>query len=146
MLVKIIEKSNEKDYEISDLIEHLKNNVNIDRCGAIFSFEGFVRANEENKTVERMELTTPNIEKTENELKELVTNALKKYKIEEIAVVHYVGNFYIGDPLFLVAVMGHHRGDTLKALSEVIEKTKFELEFKKEEISNQGTKTILAGG
>ena len=48
--------------------------------------------------------------------------------------------------LFLVAVLGNHRGESLKALTEVIEKVKFDVEFKKEEISKQGTKTILAGG
>ena len=48
--------------------------------------------------------------------------------------------------LFLVAVLGSHRNETLEALTEVIEKVKFEVEFKKEEISNEGTKTILAGG
>ena len=35
------------------------------------------------------------------------------------------------------------REDNLK---EVIEKVKYDVEFKKEEISKQGTKTILAGG
>ena len=36
--------------------------------------------------------------------------------------------------------------ETLDALKEVIENVKYDVEFKKEEISNQGSKTILAGG
>ena len=32
------------------------------------------------------------------------------------------------------------------ALKEVIESVKFDVEFKKEEISEEGTKIILAGG
>ena len=48
--------------------------------------------------------------------------------------------------LFLVAVLGGHRGESLDALREVIEKVKYDVEFKKEEISDNGTKTILAGG
>ena len=48
--------------------------------------------------------------------------------------------------LFLVAVLGAHRAETLDALKEVIETVKYEVEFKKEEISEEGTKTILAGG
>ena len=33
-----------------------------------------------------------------------------------------------------------------EVLKEVIETVKYEVEFKKEEISEEGTKTILAGG
>ena len=77
---------------------------------------------------------------------EAIENAKIKYNVAEISVVHYLGEFYTGDSLFLVAVLGNHRGETLDALKEVIEKVKYDVEFKKEEISKQGTKTILAGG
>ena len=36
--------------------------------------------------------------------------------------------------------------DSVEKLQEVIEKVKYDVEFKKEEISDNGTKTILAGG
>ena len=69
-----------------------------------------------------------------------------KYNVHEISVIHYIGEFYTGDLLFLVAVLGAHRGETLDALKEVIETVKYDVEFKKEEISEEGTRTILAGG
>ena len=69
-----------------------------------------------------------------------------KYNVFEISVIHYIGEFYTGDMLFLVAVLGDHRKDALEALKEVIETVKYDVEFKKEEISEEGTKTILAGG
>lgn len=146
MFVKIIKKEDVEEYDINDLVEKLKNNVNIDKCGAIFTFEGFVRGSEENKLVDKMKLTTPDVEKTEKELIDLAEEVIGKYSIEDVSVVHYVGEFYTGDPLFLVAVMGHHRQDTLKALTELIERTKFDLDFKKEELSNQGNKIIMSGG
>ncbi|WP_404806484.1 molybdenum cofactor biosynthesis protein MoaE, partial [Methanobrevibacter smithii] len=69
-----------------------------------------------------------------------------KFNVFEISVIHYIGEFYTGDSLFLVAVLGGHRGESLDALKEVIEKVKYDVEFKKEEISDNGSKTILAGG
>ena len=145
MVVKVIEGKEDK-VTMPDLLADLKKNSKVDYCGAIFSFEGIVRGKEENMDLEKLILTTPDKEKTKKEIEEIVENAKIKFNVTEISVVHYIGEFYTGDSLFLVAVLGNHRGESLDALKEVIEKVKFEVEFKKEEISKQGTKTILAGG
>ena len=145
MVVKVIEGKEDK-VTMPDLLADLKKNSKVDYCGAIFSFEGIVRGKEENMDLEKLILTTPDKEKTKKEIEEIVENAKIKFNVTEISVVHYIGEFYTGDSLFLVAVLGNHRGESLEALQEVIEKVKFEVEFKKEEISKQGTKTILAGG
>jgi molybdopterin synthase catalytic subunit len=131
---------------MADLIVDLKKSDNIDYSGAIFTFEGIVRGKEEDMHLEKLILTTPNIEKTQKEIEKIVDNAKIKYNVHEISVVHYIGEFYTGDILFLVAVLGSHRNETLDALKEVIESVKFDVEFKKEEISKERTKTILAGG
>ena len=96
--------------------------------------------------LKKLILTTPDKNKTKSEIEKIVDNAKIKYNVHEISVVHYIGEFYTGDMLFLVAVLGAHRSETLDALKEVIETVKYEVEFKKEEISEEGTKTILAGG
>jgi len=145
MVVKIVEKDDEY-YQIADLVGKIKKSRKVDEAGAIFTFEGFVRGKEEDLTVKQLILTTPDKEKTEKELLEIVDEVKEKYGVYEIAVVHYIGEFYTGDTLFLVAVLGPHRNETLDALKETIERTKYDLDFKKEEISNEGTKIILAGG
>lgn len=145
MVVQII-KANEDKIIMADLIVDLKKSDNIDYSGAIFTFEGIVRGKEEDMHLEKLILTTPNIEKTQKEIEKIVDNAKIKYNVHEISVVHYIGEFYTGDILFLVAVLGSHRNETLDALKEVIESVKFDVEFKKEEISKERTKTILAGG
>ena len=145
MVVKVIEGKEDK-VTMPDLLADLKKNSKVDYCGAIFSFEGIVRGKEENMDLEKLILTTPDKEKTLKEIEAIVENAKIKYNVAEISVVHYLGEFYTGDSLFLVAVLGGHRGESLDALKEVIENVKFDVEFKKEEISKQGTKTILAGG
>ena len=145
MVVRVIEAKEDK-VTTADLIEELKKNTKIDYSGAIFTFEGFVRGKEENMNLEKLILTTPDKAKTQKEIEKIVENAKIKYNVFEISVIHYIGEFYTGDMLFLVAVLGNHRGETLDALKEVIESVKFDVEFKKEEISKEGTKTILAGG
>ncbi|MBX7076394.1 MAG: molybdenum cofactor biosynthesis protein MoaE [Methanobacteriaceae archaeon] len=145
MIIELIQKDDDY-YEIKDLVNDLKKNPKVDDSGAIFTFEGFVRGNEENKIVEKLIQTTPDKEKAKKEMEEIAESAKIKYGVYQINLVHFVGEFYTGDPLFLVAVLGPHRTETLDALKEVIERVKFDIDFKKEEISNEGTKIILAGG
>ena len=145
MVVRIIE-AKEDVVTTADLVADLKKNTKVDYSGAIFTFEGIVRGKEENMNLKKLILTTPDKEETEKEIEKIVENTKIKYGVHEISVVHYVGEFYTGDSLFLVAVLGAHRNETLEALKEVIELVKYDVEFKKEEISEEGTKTILAGG
>ena len=145
MVIKVIE-SDEKKITTADLIDEIKNSSKIDYSGAIFTFEGIVRGKEENMDLEKLILSTPDKNKTLKEIEQIVSNVKIKYNVNEISVIHYIGEFQKGDMLFLVAVLGAHRGETLEALKEVIESVKYDVEFKKEEISKQGHKTILAGG
>ena len=145
MLIKIIEKG-EDIVTINDLINYVEDNPKIDHCGAIFTFQGIVRSNEKDKKIKKLDLSTPNTKKTEKELETIIKKIKNKYKIIDVAVVHYVGEFYVGDPLFLVVVVGSHRQETHEALNEIIEKTKHDLDFKKEEYTDSGKNIIMSGG
>ena len=149
MVVKIVEKD-EEFYKMQELIDSIKKNRRVDEAGAIFTFEGFVRGKETGiegeKIVSKMILTTPDKEKACEDLETICESVKIKYGVFEVAIVHFIGEFFTGDSLFLAAVLGPHRNETLDALKEVIERTKFDINFKKEEISNSGTKIIMAGG
>ncbi|MGC9516387.1 MAG: molybdenum cofactor biosynthesis protein MoaE [Methanomicrobiales archaeon] len=145
MFIKIIEKGDDI-VTIHDLISHVEDNSYIDECGAVFTFQGIVRGIEDNKNVSRIDLSTPNPEKTQDQLIEIVKDVKNKYKVKDIAVVHYIGEFYVGEPLFLVAIAGSHRQETGEALNEVIERTKHDLDFKKEEYTDSGKNIIMSGG
>lgn len=143
--IKIIKKDEEK-VTISDLILAVKKNPHIDRCGAVFTFEGIVRGEENDIKVKQLNLSTPDIAKTEKELKEIINEITNKFGVTEIAAVHYIGEFYTGDSLLLVVVAGGHRSQSLDALKETIERIKFDLDFKKEELTESGTNIIMSGG
>ncbi|MDI6724303.1 MAG: molybdenum cofactor biosynthesis protein MoaE [Methanobacterium sp.] len=145
MNVKIL-KNDEENITLCDLISQIKKNPKIDECGAIFSFEGIVRGKEENKQVQKLIMSTPDMEKTEKELIEIIEDVKSKYGVAEIAAVHYIGEFYTGDSLVLVVVAGAHREEARDALKESIERIKYELDFKKEEFTDNGKNIILSGG
>jgi molybdopterin synthase catalytic subunit len=145
MTVRIIKKDAES-IKICDLIEWVKKSSKIIECGAIFSFEGIVRGKEMDKNTVKIDLNTPDLEETEDELQEIVNDIKEKHNVFEIAVVHYIGQFIPGDPLFLTVVAGAHRQETNAALNEVIERVKYELDFKKKEHTKEGTNIIMSGG
>ena len=141
MTVRIIEKTAET-ITICDLMDSVKTNPRIIECGAIFSFEGIVRGKESNKNTTTMDLTTSNLKETEKELEDIQD----KHGVIEIVVVHYIGKFKPGDQLFLTVVAGAHRHETKAALNDIIERVKYELDFKKEEHTDNGTNIIMSGG
>ncbi|HTX60795.1 MAG TPA: molybdenum cofactor biosynthesis protein MoaE [Methanobacterium sp.] len=145
MIARIVYKD-EVDCSICKLQDTVKENSNIKRCGAIYSFEGIVRGLEPSKVTRKMVLSTPDKDKCEKELEEIITDIIDKTGVIDVAVVHYLGEFEIGDSLFLAVVAGPHRQETQKALNEVVERVKYELDFKKEEFTEDGTNIIMSGG
>ncbi len=145
MISRILNKD-EGDYSLCKLQEAVKNNDRINECGAIYSFEGIVRGIDSGKVTQKIILSTPDKVKCEEELREIITDIKNKSGVIDIAVVHYLGEFQVGDPLFLAVVAGAHRQETKKALNEVVERVKYELDFKKEELTDNGTNIIMSGG
>ena len=145
MTIKLI-KQGEEEITINQVIDELKKIPHITECGAIFAFEGLVRGEEKDLSTQTLNMTTPDYDKSQMELEKLVEDVKDKHQVKEVAVIHYLGKFQPGDPLFLVAVAGAHRQETRAALNEVIERVKYELEFQKEEETNQGNRIIMSGG
>lgn len=145
MVVRIIKKDDDV-VSSADLIDDIKKSKKIDEAGAIFTFEGIVRGKEPGKKVDKLILKTPDIEKAEKEMNEIAEDVKTKFGVFEVNIIHYIGEFYTGDSLFIVAILGPHRQKSYEALIDTIERVKFDIDFEKEEISNQGSKTILAGG
>jgi molybdopterin synthase catalytic subunit len=145
MTIKILQKADE-EISIHQLIKEIKATPSIGECGAIYTFEGIVRGEEGDLTTFNLKLDTPNLEEAQKNLKNIIQNIKEKHQVKEIQVVHYLGDFQPGESLFLVAVAGAHRHECRAALNEVIERVKYELDFRKLEDTNQGNRTIMSGG
>jgi Molybdopterin converting factor, large subunit len=96
MVVQVIKAKDDK-ITTADLIADLKKSNKIDYSGVIFTFEGMVRGKDENMHLEKLILSTPDVEKTVEEIGKIVDNTKIKYNVHEISVVHYIGEFYTGD-------------------------------------------------
>lgn len=145
MISRILNRD-EEDYTTCKLQELVKENEGISQCGAIYSFEGFVRGVDKGQITRKMILSTPDKDKCEKELANIITDIKDKTGVIDIAVVHFIGEFLVGDSLFLAVVAGAHRQETREALNQVVERVKYELDFKKEEITDEGTNIIMSGG
>lgn len=144
IFAKIINDDN--NITMGDLTNQIKRSSIIGECGAIFTFEGIVRGKDETKTTDKIILSSPNPEKTEKELEMILKDVQSKHGVKSISVVHYLGQFNPGDTLFLAAVAGAHRQESRSALEEIIERVKYELDFKKEEEGSAGSNIIMSGG
>ncbi|HHT18733.1 MAG: molybdenum cofactor biosynthesis protein MoaE [Euryarchaeota archaeon] len=144
IIAKII--NNDQIVTLGHLTKQFKEHPTIDECGAIFTFEGIVRAKDPLKTTDRIILSSPHPEKTEDKLEIILKEVKKKHKVKFIGVIHYLGQFKPGEPMFLAAVAGPHRHETRAALEEIVERVKYELDFKKEEQGSAGTNIIMSGG
>lgn len=145
MITHILTKE-EENYSICKLQEAVRENERISECGAIYSFEGFVRGIDKGQITRKMVLSTPDKGKSEEELSNIVSEIKDKTGVIDIGVVHFIGEFQVGDPLFLAVVAGAHRQETREALNVVVERVKYELDFKKEELTDEGTNIIMSGG
>jgi len=145
MISRILNKG-EGDYSICKLQEAVRENERINECGAIYSFEGVVRGVDFGQTTHKMVLSTPDKDKCNDELSDIIRDIKDRTGVIDIAVVHFIGEFQVGDSLFLAVVAGAHRQETKKALNQVVERVKYELDFKKEELTDEGTNIIMSGG
>lgn len=143
MLVKITEDKYE--FTLPQLIEHVKKSPYIEESGAIFTFEGIMRRIDDEE-VEKLKISVDDPEEAEEKLKIMVEEIKEKHAVKDVAVVHFLGEFHASESLFMVVVAGSHRQETLRALSEIIERTKKEIGFRKEEYTREGKRVILSGG
>ncbi|MDI9624466.1 MAG: molybdenum cofactor biosynthesis protein MoaE [Methanothermobacter sp.] len=144
MLVKIT--TDKYEYKLPQLIEHVKKSPYIEEAGAIFTFEGIMRKTGKEEVVEKLKISHENPQEAQEKLEKIAEEIKRKHKVKDIALVHFLGEFQATETLFMVVVAGAHRQETLKALSEIIERTKKEVGFRKEEYTKEGSRVILSGG
>lgn len=111
--------------------------------GAVASFIGTVRAENDASTVEAMFLEHyPGM--TESALGEIVAEAKLRFDVREVLVIHRVGPLAPGDQIVLVAVTSVHRGMAFDACRYVMDILKTEAPFWKKERTADGDRWVEA--
>ena len=100
--------------------------------GGIVSFTGFVRNINQDDPVSSLFLEHyPGM--TEQQIKEIITEAIKRWEVVAATVIHRIGELYPGDQIVFVAVASPHRGDAFAASEYIIDFLKTKATFWKRE-------------
>jgi len=102
------------------------------KYGATASFVGTMRDFNEDSKVQSMSLEHyPGM--TEKQLQQICASACERWSVQDVLVMHRVGEIHIGDSIVLVAVWSAHRGDAFDACRAVMEELKHNAPFWKKE-------------
>lgn len=110
----------------------LKVSLASDTCGALTTFEGWVRNHNNSKTVEK--LTYYGYEQLAlNQGKHLIEQAKEKFAIEKAVAIHRIGDLSIGDMAVWIGVVSHHRYPAFDACRWLLDAIKAEIPVWKQE-------------
>jgi molybdopterin synthase catalytic subunit len=111
--------------------------------GAQSVFIGFMRNtnNERDDIISMLLDFYPNM--TNGYLKNLSKNSIQKYKLDNVLIVHRVGDVVPGECLVIVACWSKHRKESNKAVSDILEDLKHNAPlWKKEFYSDNSFKWV----
>jgi molybdopterin synthase catalytic subunit len=111
--------------------------------GAIVTFTGLVRDMNEGDSVQRLWLEHyPGM--TEQVLAELGENALQRFNLQALRIIHRVGELGPGDQIVFVGTSSAHRGDAFAACEFLMDFLKTRAPFWKKELTPDGDRWLDA--
>ncbi|MBC5785883.1 molybdopterin synthase catalytic subunit MoaE [Ramlibacter sp. USB13] len=111
--------------------------------GAVCSFIGTVRDRSDGSAVTAMELEHyPGM--TEKAIEHMIDEALRRFDIRGVRVIHRVGPLKVEDQIVLVAVTSAHRGESFQACEFLMDYLKTQAPFWKKESTPEGERWVDA--
>ena len=123
-----------EDFSVDDVLRSMKERAN----GAIVSFIGIVRGVNEGRVVDRIEVQAYK-EMALRQLEDIRKEALQKFGVNHIAIIHRIGVLEVSDSIVLIAVGGAHRDESFKACRFVLEQLKAKAPLWKKEFTSDGS-------
>ena len=106
----------------------------LDNIGALVTFTGIVRG-QKSKTLDYMLIEHyPGM--TEAQIKLIVEEAFKRWKICDLLVIHRYGKLEPGEPIMMIATAAQHRKEAFEAAEYLMDYLKSRAPFWKKEILN----------
>jgi molybdopterin synthase catalytic subunit len=125
----------QQDFDVSDLQRELLDAAG--EVGAVASFTGVVRGNNDHRHVAVMELEHyPGM--TERSIQKIIDAARARWVLMGVRVVHRVGSLKPGEQIVYVGVSGAHRGEAFQACEFIMDYLKTRAPFWKREIRSGG--------
>ena len=114
--------------EVKKFIESLEN------VGALVTFTGIVRG-QKSKTLDYMFIEHyPGM--TEAQIKIIIEDSFKRWKIIDALVIHRYGKLEPGEPIMMVATAAQHRKEAFEAAEFLMDYLKSRAPFWKKEVVN----------
>ncbi len=112
-------KITREDFSVDEVIKNLKRK----EVGGIVTFVGIVRGESQGQPVERLEIEAYE-EMALRDLEEIRRRALEKFRIEEAAIIHRIGDLKVSDNIVLITVGAAHREEAFEACKFILEEVK----------------------
>ncbi|UCH57948.1 MAG: molybdenum cofactor biosynthesis protein MoaE [Candidatus Bathyarchaeota archaeon] len=122
-----------EDFSVDEVLYQLRSGG----MGAMVTFVGMVRDESQGRAVERMEIQVYE-EMALKQLKEIREEAIEKYGVKDITIIHRYGSLNVSDNIMMIAVGGGHRQETFDACRYVLETIKEKVPIWKKEITPEG--------
>ena len=130
-----------EDFDLSGEVQALRQNDK--RIGAVCSFVGTVRDRNDGANVSSMELEHyPGM--TEKAIEAMIDEAMARFDIYGVRVVHRIGLLQPLDQVVLMAVTSAHRGESFKACEFLMDYLKTQAPFWKKEQTLEGARWVDA--
>ena len=129
------------DFSLADQVELLRRDDK--RVGAVCTFTGTVRDRNDGVSVSSMELEHyPGM--TEKAIEAMIDEALARFDIFAVRVIHRVGLLQPLDQVVMVAVTSAHRGESFQACEFLMDYLKTQAPFWKKEQTPEGARWVDA--
>ena len=126
-------KIQKKDFNTNTEIQKIKDEL--PEAGAVSTFIGYVRNNNNNKKVSAIELEV--YEKmAKKTLKNIELDACNKWDLYKILIIHRYGKIKVNEKIVLIAAFSKHRKDGFNAITYIMDFLKKDAPFWKKEFYN----------
>lgn len=126
----------ERDFSIDEVCGALRT----DGTGAIVTFLGVVRGAVERRVIS-LEFEAYR-EMAISEMEKLREEAIQRFGLEDLAIIHRLGTLDAGESIVLIAAVGGHRDECFKAARFTIDKLKDLVPIWKKEIFEDGEEWV----
>ena len=122
-----------EDIDIKQMIEKIRAPEN----GCIVSFLGTVRDHAKGQRVSKMEIEVYE-DMACKQLSEIRSEAVEKYGVNEVFVIHRYGELDVEDNIVFIAVSSGHRDEAFQACMYVVDELKKRVPIWKKETTTEG--------
>ena len=129
----------QEDFDVTEVTRNLC--ADSKDIGAVVSFSGMVRDQSPDQNLLALELEHyPGM--TEKALEEISNSAMLRWDIDDLAIIHRVGQLKPAENIVMVVVISAHRKEAFDACEFLMDYLKTQAPFWKKEITKQGEQWI----